>query len=131
MGSQLIAVVELDAFTDLDGDPQARLVVHDLPAFRQPVDALEVRRDGEQVLVEEIHVVAVHAGRGTRRIDLLGFRAEGDDDLVRSVRAVRREGGKGRRHERPHTETRQGVTSTPCQNATRPSIWAAAGFGSG
>lgn len=32
---------------------------------------------------------------------------------------------------RPNSETRQRVTSTPCQKATRPSIRAAAGFGSG
>ena len=86
VGGEFFAIVKLHALADFDGDGKALFVFHHAPGFRQPIDALQLRRNRQQSFVEEIDVVAIHAGGRTCWVYLLGFGAERDDDFFIGIR---------------------------------------------
>ena len=92
--AERVAVVELHAFPDLDREDVPAGGPFEGPGLGEPVDALEVRVDVQQLLVEERDEVRVDAGRGAGRLDLGGLRAEGDHDLFRR-RGSREQGREG------------------------------------
>ncbi len=62
MRGELLTIVELHTLANSHFDHLLRSTIDDLPAFGQPVDAFEIRSNGEELLVEERGVVGVDTG---------------------------------------------------------------------
>ena len=87
VGAEDVAVVELDPFAQLHREYVGIARAIEGPGLSEPVDAIAVRVDVQELLVEQGDEVLVEAAERLRGVDLRRLYGKGDHHLVVGPRA--------------------------------------------